>query len=553
MASRAPLVWIALIAYSLLAVAVFSSTWIDPAGSWIGSPKDPGLFIWYLGWIPHELALGHNPLFTDYLSYPPGVNLMWNTSMVFPALVLWPITALFGPVVAYNVLITTGVGLSAWLGFLAARRFIDHQVMSVAAGLVYGFSPALVAQALGHPHVVVSFFPPVALILGDEIFVRRRMRPMAAGALSGLVAGLQLLTGEELFAMTALIAAIGVALLALLHRDEVRSALPYVLKAAGAALLAFAIVAAYPLAFQFLGPQRVSGNLQQPDVYVSDLLAFVIPSRLIKFTGNVTENGAYIGLPLLGLFAAGLVAGWRRPPIRWIGLMTLIVAALSLGPHLHVNGSVTPIWLPWAALAQLPLVGSALPARLMAIAFLGIGIVAAGAFVIARTPVRRFATGFLLFAGLVAIAPSWPYPSAPAIAPAFFRPGGDVERINPGAVVLIAPFSSKQSTDAMYWQAVANYRFRMPEGDAFTPGPYLGPHPSFLQSVLDQLDAGRAVTVTPDLRARALADLERFGVTTIVAGPSLGHAAIVVFLTQIEANPPVADQGVEVWWRVSSG
>src|SRR5260370_14786867 len=447
-------------------MAVFSSTWMDPAGSWIGSPKDPGLFIWYLGWIPHELAQGHNPLFTDYLSYPPGVNLMWNTSMVFPALVLWPITALCGPVVAYNVLITTGVALSAWLGFLAARRFIDHQVMSAAAGLVYGFSPALVAQALGHPHVVVSFFPPVALILGDEIFARRRMRPMAADALAGLAAGLQLLTGEELLAMTALIAAIGVALLALLHRDEVRPALPYVLKAAGAALLAFAIVAAYPLAFQFLRAQRVAGNVQQPDVYVSDLLAFVIPSRLITFTGNVTENGAYVGLPLLGLFAAGLVAGWRRPAIRWIGLMTLIVAVLSLGPHLHVNGSVTPIWLPWAAVAQLPLVGSALPARLMAIAFLGIGIVAAGAFAIARTPAGRFSTGLPLFSRLLAFPPPPPYPRAPAIAPAFFRPGGDVQRINPGAVALITPYSGKQSTDAMYGQAVGNDRLKMPEDDA---------------------------------------------------------------------------------------
>ena len=553
MASRAPLVWIAPIAYSLLAVALFSSTWIDPAGSWIGSPKDPGLFIWYLGWIPHELAQGHNPLFTDYLSYPPGVNLMWNTSMIFPALLLWPVTALFGPVVAYNLLITAGVGLSAWVGFLAARRFIDHQVMCLAAGLIYGFSPALVAQALGHPHVVVSFFPPIALILGHEIFVRRRIRPMAAGTLTGLAAALQLLTGEELLAMTALIGAIGVALVAVLHRDEVRPALPYALKTAGPALVIFAIVAAYPLAFQFLGPQRVSGNVQQPDVYVSDLLAFVIPARLINFTGNVTENGAYIGLPLLGLFAAGLVAGWRRPAIRWIGLTTLILVVLSLGPHLHVNGTVTPVWLPWASLAQLPLLGSALPARLMTIAFLGIGIVAAGAYAIARMPARRFATVVLLFAGLLAIVPSLPYPSAPATAPAFFRPGGDVERITRGAVVLIAPFSSKQSTDAMYWQAVANYRFKMPEGDAFTPGPYLGPHPSFLQSVLDQLDAGRALTMTPDVRARALADLERFGVTTIVAGPSPGHAAIVDFLTQIEANPPVADQGVEVWWRVSSG
>jgi len=97
------LVWLALLAYALLALALFSSTWVDPAGSWIGSPKDPKLFIWYLGWIPHELARGHNPLFTDYLSYPDGVNLMWNTSMIFPALVLWPVTAAFGPVVAYNL------------------------------------------------------------------------------------------------------------------------------------------------------------------------------------------------------------------------------------------------------------------------------------------------------------------------------------------------------------------------------------------------------------------------------------------------------------------
>jgi len=84
-------------------------------------------------------------------------------------------------------------------------------------------------------------------------------------------------------------------------------------------------------------------------------------------------------------------------------------------------------------------------------------------------------------------------------------------------------------------------------------GHYLGAHPSFLESALDQLDAGRPLTMTPDVRARAVADLGAFGVTTIVAGPSPGHAAIVDFLTQIEASAPAADGGVEVWWRVSSG
>jgi hypothetical protein len=133
---RLPNTWTALVFYLLLALVLFSSTWVDPAGSWIGSPKDPKLFIWYLGWIPHELATGHNPLFTDYLSYPQGVNLMWNTSMIFPAFLLWPITALFGPVVAYNVLVTGGIALSDWFGFLAARRFLDHQLMCLVAGLV---------------------------------------------------------------------------------------------------------------------------------------------------------------------------------------------------------------------------------------------------------------------------------------------------------------------------------------------------------------------------------------------------------------------------------
>jgi hypothetical protein len=548
---RLPSTWSALVFYVLLAVALFSSTWANPAASWIGSPKDPALFIWYLGWIPHALAEGHNPLFTDYLSYPPGVNLMWNTSMIFPALVLWPVTSLFGPVVAYNVLITAGIALSAWLGFLAARRFIDDVWPCLVAGFIYGFSPALLAQAMGHPHVMVALFPPIALILGHEILVRRRMPPARAGALAGVAAALQLLTGEELLAMTVLIAAIGVALLALLHRDEVRERVDHAVRAGGVAVLAFAVIAAYPLAFQFLGPQRVSGNFQPPDVYVSDLAAFVLPAQLVHITGNATENGAYVGLPLLLLFAVGLIAGWRRSWLRWAALMTMALAVLSLGPHLHFNGHVIPAPLPWTLVALLPLMGSALPARLMAIAFLGVGLVVGAVSRMAMTARRplRIGAHALLAAGILAIVPGLPYPSVPAAAPAFFRPGGDVEKLLDGSVILVTPFSSKESTDAMYWQAVANYRFRMPEGDAFTPGPYLGPHPSFMKSVLDDLDAGKTVALTPDVRERFVADLKTSGVTGgIVVGPSPGQAAIVSFLTEIEGSPPAEDGGVKVWW-----
>ena len=532
---------LALLAYFLLAVGIFSSTWVNPAGSWIGSPKDPQLFIWYLGWIPHRLSL-----FTDYLSYPDGVNLMWNTSMIFPALVLWPVTAVFGPVVAYNVLVTAGIALSAWFCFLAAQRFIDRPLPRFAAGLVYGFSTALLAQALGHPHVMVALFPPIALILGHEILVRRRLHPAMAGGLAGAAAAAQLLTGEELLAMTLLVAAIGAAVLALMHRDQARASVPYVAKATGVAFAVFAVLASYPLWFQFFGPQRASGSLQPPDVYVSDLLAFFVPSNFIHFTGNRTENDDYAGLPLLVLFVVGLIVGWSRPAIRWLGLTTLIVAVLSLGPHLHVNGNVTAIPLPWAAVADLPLMESALPSRLMAIAFLGVGIIAA-----TTLGTRRVAATIALVAGLAIVIVPWlPYPTQPAAAPAFFQPGGDVEKITPGSVVLVAPFSSKESTDAMYWQATANYRFRMPEGDAFTPGPYLGPHPSFMKSTLDDLEAGKPVNPTPEVLAMFRADLAAHGITAIVAGPSKGQAAIVEFLAEVEGSPPADDGGVKVWWQV---
>jgi len=543
---------LALLVYLLLAVAIFSSTWVNPTGSWIGSPKDPQLFIWYLGWIPHELSLGHNPLFTDHLSYPPGVNLMWNTSMIFPAVALWPVTALFGPVFAYNVLITAGIALSAWFGFLAAQRFI-HPLLSLLAGLLYGFSPGLIAQALGHPHVVLSLFPPIALLLGHEVLVRRHMHPVAAGALAGVAAALQLLTGEEVLAVTLLITAIGAALLALLDRDSVRAALPHASKAVAAATVVFTILVAYPLWFQFFGPQQVSGNVQATDVYVSDLLAFVFPGWLMHFTGNATENDAFVGLPLLLLFATGLILGRDRPWVRWSGLMAVAIAVLSLGPHLHVNGQVTPLLMPWAAIEWLPLMGSALPSRLMVIGFLFFGIVVAAAYGLALGSTRawRFWGGALLAAGLISIFPPLPYPSAQAAAPQFFRAGGGVERIAPGSVVLVTPFSSKESTDAMYWQATANYRFRMPEGDAFTPGPYLGPHPSFMQSTLDELDAGQSVTVTPEVRTLFVADLRAHGITAIVAGPSKGRAAIVDFLTQVEGSPPDDSGGVKVWWQLN--
>src|SRR3954468_19344768 len=132
-------------AYVALAVAVFSGAWRDPATRWVGNDFDPILFIWHLRWMPFALGDGHNPLLSNYMAYPDGFNLMWNTSILLPAFVLSPITLLLGMIVAYNVLATLALALSAWCAYFALRRYA-RPLPAAIGGLLYGFSPFMFAQ-----------------------------------------------------------------------------------------------------------------------------------------------------------------------------------------------------------------------------------------------------------------------------------------------------------------------------------------------------------------------------------------------------------------------
>jgi len=66
----------------------------------VGKFGDAQQMMWFLGWQPFAIIHGHNPIFTNYIDYPGGVNLMWNTSALLPAVVLGPITQLAGSVLA---------------------------------------------------------------------------------------------------------------------------------------------------------------------------------------------------------------------------------------------------------------------------------------------------------------------------------------------------------------------------------------------------------------------------------------------------------------------
>jgi hypothetical protein len=563
------LAWLA--AYLGLAFAYFHAAWQDPGRLLIGGAGDPEQTIWTLGWPLHALAAGHNPWLTDFLDYPGGVNLMWTPTPIAPALLLSPVLMAWGPVVAYDLLMTLGPALSAWTAAVAIHRLVPHPAASFLGGLVYGFSPAILAQELGHLGFVMAWLPPLVLLLLHELLVRRRWPAPLTGALLGLVAALQLYTSAEMLATTALVALLGVLVLlavALAARLDVRPAAMPLVGGGPAALAVGAALAAPGLLTMFLGPQVVHGVIQPADTYVTDAASLVVPDQLQliapaplvaltrSFTGLEVEWDGYAGVALLALLAITAVRWWSDPLVRWASSLAVVVVVLSFGPHLHVLGHVLE-WapLPWVLLGQAPVLTHALPARLMAYFFLLAGVLLALFVRRAGLAERRPAAAALVGASLLLLAPiATPWVTRHADAP--FFTSAAVERIPAGSVALVVPWAGPGDPNAMSWQAEAGYRYRMPEGYALYPAQdgevAFGPPRSATSDLLEGIELGHGTPAPTDRLRRALAaDLGGWRVATVVVGPMPHEDQAVAVLAWVLGRAPERVGGVWVWWDVA--
>lgn len=547
--------------------------------------QDIGIIVWFLRWVPFALSHAQNPLITTYLDSPQGVNPMWNASMPLAGVVVWPITSSFGPIFSYNLLVTLAVGLSAWCAFLAARRYVGSPLAAALGGLLYGFSPYMIAQSQGHLHVTLALVPPLMLLVFDEIVVRQRRPARWMGVLLGALAAVQFLLAEELLATEVLTASLGLALLMTLYPERLRAHRRHALAALGVAAAVLIAVAAVPIAFQFFGPQRVIGAVQIRNEYVSDLLGFLVPTaqqqfapaaaaRLTEsFSGYPAEWDAYLSLPLIGILVYVGVRFWARPLVRIASTLLLVLAVLSLGTTLHVAGRSTflplgalalaapllrrliPVrfWLyafpgAWAGLAAVPILTSALPARLMLYVFLFAALLLA---VFADAWLFRGRTAFpaalLVGAALLALTPRFPFPSQPVPVPAYFT-GGGVRQLTQGSVALVLPYARLSNSWAMFWQAASDMRFRMPEGYALVPGPSFSSPPTATGSLMRGIEAGlEPPALTDELRQQVRGDLAAWKVQTIIVGPMPHQERTIGFFTWLTGMSPREDGGVFIW------
>lgn len=564
---RIPPALVALVAYAVLAVGWFHTTWRAPASRFIGSGPDPASYAWYLVWTPFALRHGLNPLLTDYMNYPAGVNLMWNVTMRLLELGAWPLTATAGPVVAYNVLLTLGLVLSAWVARTVFRRYVDGDLPAFIGGLLYGFSPYMVGHAGGHLDLMWAVIPPLLLPVLEEVLVRQRRRAISSGAMLGLLASAQLLLNGEMLVTEGVAAAVGTAVLAALYPAAVRERRSHAVRTLGAALAVFLLLCAWPLATALFGPQAIRGIVHRSTLYVTDVANLVVPTSLHLFRpalsdllpphfgGNLAEATGYLGLPLLVALVATTIRLPREPIVGVAATAALALVMLSFGPRALVLTHAIPVPLPWALVHHVPVLQNVIPGRLTLHVFLLAGLLVAIGLDRVPKPMPR-AVVLAVAIVIATLCPRLPYERDVEV-PAFFR-GEAVRRIPDGAVALVAPYvDGTDRSDPILWQATSNMRFRVADGYFFAPGRNgrirRGPIPACIWRVMKDIGAGReAPTLTPALRAELLADLHARDVRVALVGPMANQAAMVEFLRATLGHDPDVVDGVYVWWDVRS-
>ena len=547
-----------------LAVLLLGSTWTSPTNRTLGAGVgDPGLFTWFLRWTPFAVGRRISPFVSDYLNHPDGINLMWNTWLPLPGLLLSPLTLFLGPVLTLNVLLTLAYSLSAWSAYLAIRRYVPSHGAAACGGLVYGFSPAMIGHS-HHPNLILIFLLPWLFVLLDEILVHQRRSPVWLGVTLGALAAAQLLIGAELFAGMVLLGLVLLVVLVVVHRHSLRERGLYAATAFAVCLVVFELLAALPLRAQIAGPGRVHRDVTEEVRGASDLLAFVTPSRVSAIAPEVAirlgdqfagTKETYLGIPLLILVA--VVFARRRSPVVRIGFAMLAVCmVLSLGSRLRVGGLVSPVPLPWSAVESLPVLWHMVPARLALFTALFAGLLLAVAVEDLwrgggwRRRVLAVAAPALVLAFL---APSAPLPSRPVAATPPFFTSSAVAALPRDGVALVVPFpQTGRANQAMVWQAQAGMWFKMPGGYFLGPGPdgatLRGAPPTTTARTLAHIQrGGRPPDLTPALRRRIAADFARWKVGSVVLGPMPHRQVMAGFLTDVLGRPPDRVAGVELW------
>jgi hypothetical protein len=493
-----------------------------PTTCYVGRGTDPGQTMWFFNWWRFSLARGLNPFITDWVWAPMGINLAWTTFVPLPAWFSIPLQATVGEPTTYNLIMMLMPALAAFTAFLLCRRVTRTFWPAVLGGYIFGFSPHILGEVLGHLVVIAVF--PVPLI--PLIALKRLDGEISTTRFTAILALLlitEFLCSVDLFATMTLVAGFSLLLALMLFNGETRLRLRrLIIPVIGAYLISAAALS--PYLYYLLALGHPNGSIWPPGNFCADLVGLMVPRQTIwwgsadfataitrRLSGNIWENGDYLGVVLIVFVEIFRRRFWPTPVGKSLTISFLSIIIAAIGPRLHIAGS-PGFPMPWAIFQRLPLVEDILPVRFMMYAFLVVAVMIAmwlSAF--SARPMTKFALAAIIVAS---IAPN-PRPSfwvSSIDIPAFFTDRKYTADLQPREIVLPLPWA--QQGNSMYWQLKSDMYFRMAGGWTGT-SPFEFDRMPIVNYFFGETDL-------PEPGDQLKAYLARFAVSAIVADPSNG-------------------------------
>ncbi|MEV6365317.1 hypothetical protein AB0L86_00290 [Micromonospora musae] len=591
----------ALGAYVLLGVLVCLNYWGDVQGR-VSShlPTDHSWFEWLFAHGAYSVRHLENPLFTMRQNAPLGVNMMANTSLLGVTLPLAPLTMLLGPQVMYALYLGGALAATAATSYwMLSRHLVRSRAAAFAGGAFLGFAPGIVHHANGQPNFVSNFLLP--LIVARVLRLGEPGRWRRNGLVLGLLVAYQIFINEEMLLLTALACLVVVAAYAVQRPAATRAVAGTFSAALGVAGGVALLLTAYPIWFQFNGPQSYRGL--QGGVFHNwgeDLAAFVTFPRdtlagdpAVEQTIGLTEQNSWFGWPLVLVAVVALVLLVRRSlAARITAVLVVLFTVAALGPRIRLGGEETTVNGPWAYISDdLPLVEMMMPTRLALVVTAAVGVLIALAWdaltprrrpVGARVPAQR--TGEPETAEAVAeparpagpraTAPRWlrpmgyaaitlallplvprPLPAQPVEPPPrFVTAGGWRPYVPAGRTLVPVPIPSNvHGLPTLRWSVLSGQEFPIPAGYFIGPnekgeGVFGAPNRPTSTLIYSTMDAGKVPVLTEENRRQAVEDLRWWRASVVVLGAQPKEAVLRELMTGLLGPPQRVD---DVWlWDV---
>ncbi len=335
-----------------------------------GGRDDLWVHVWTFWWVLEAWQTGQNPFFTTLLYFPQGVPLI-SHNIAWLNIAFWlPMQALFGEIVAYNLMFITIFVLNSVCMYFFALDVFQKVPQAFVAGLVFGFWPYTLSH-YDHPNMILLFAVPLTLLCVRRLLLRPAEAKRYVWLTAVSIALLGISRWQHLVMGSVLL--VGYSLYLLVSTGQLRlwTSWRNLTTAVGVALLIMLPIMA-PLVLSQIGDNSRELAIFEPDGGRTDLLAYVISPTLYDavWGENITpqyplyaaphEHIAGSGLyqPFVGyvvwlLLLLALWRGGREAGVWW--LLAGIYLLLALGNALTINGQTMGMPLPYGWLESTPL------------------------------------------------------------------------------------------------------------------------------------------------------------------------------------------------------